>query len=67
MRYLRIPVPADRHRAMPDVRVTIQVLQRILAENATAGRWASLHAMDMVAGLPPKRLPAIEGIQDELF
>ncbi|MEU8196252.1 3'-5' exonuclease [Microbispora amethystogenes] len=67
MRYLRIPVPADRHRAMPDVRVTIQVLRRILAENTTAGRWASLHAMDIVAGLPPKRLPVIEGIQDELF
>ncbi|WP_208797922.1 PolC-type DNA polymerase III [Microbispora triticiradicis] len=67
MRYLRILVPAGRHRAMPDVRATVQVLRRILAENATAGRWASLHAMDVVAGLPPKRLPAIEGIQDELF
>lgn len=67
MRYLRIPVPVNRHRAMPDVRVTIQVLRHILAENATAGRWAGLHAMDLVAGLPPKRLPALDGIQDKLF
>ncbi|MBG0825715.1 3'-5' exonuclease [Planomonospora sp. ID91781] len=67
LRYLRIPIPADRHRAMPDVEATAQVLRRMLAENTTARRWTTLHAMDAAAGLPPKRLPAAEGAQEGLF
>ncbi|MEU9835896.1 3'-5' exonuclease [Streptosporangium sp. NPDC048047] len=67
LRFLRIPVPADRHRAMPDVEVTAQVLRRILAENAATRRWPTMHDLDAAAGIPPKRLCVVDGDQEQLF
>lgn len=54
LRFLRIPRPADRHRAMPDVHVTIAVFERILTDGAAAGLWANLHQLDANGGIPPK-------------
>ncbi|WP_345709491.1 3'-5' exonuclease [Kitasatospora paranensis] len=66
--YYGIPRPADRHRAMPDVEVTVQVLARLLADGCAAGRWRTLLDLDAAAGLQPKRLspePVLE--QSALF
>ncbi|MFI6883807.1 PolC-type DNA polymerase III [Streptosporangium canum] len=65
--YLRIPIPADRHRAMPDVEATASVLLRILADNAATRRLSSLRELDAAAGRPPKRLPSGRGAQEQLF
>ncbi|MFI6883742.1 PolC-type DNA polymerase III [Streptosporangium canum] len=67
LRYLRIPPPHGRHRAMPDVEATAQVLRRILCDGSASGRWRALHELDADGGLPPKRLLAGEGSQEELF
>ncbi|MEV7006660.1 3'-5' exonuclease [Streptosporangium sp. NPDC051022] len=67
LRYLRIPLPADRHRAMPDVELTATVLRRILTDNAAARRWTTLHELDAAVGMPPKRLPTAHGSQEGLF
>ncbi|WP_433259371.1 3'-5' exonuclease (plasmid) [Streptosporangium sp. CA-135522] len=67
LRYLRIPMPVDRHRAMPDVQATAQVLRRILCDGSASGRWRALHELDADGGRPPKRLLAGEGSQAELF
>jgi len=64
-----ITKPPDRHRAMPDVKVTAQVLARLLAEGCAADRWRTLLELDAAAGLQPKRLtplgPQVE--QSALF
>ncbi len=63
-----IPRPADRHRAMPDAEVTVQVLARLLAEGCADGRWRTLLDLDAAAGLQPKRLtPEVEAEQNALF
>ncbi|MEV4091077.1 3'-5' exonuclease [Streptosporangium saharense] len=67
LRHLRVPLPVDRHRAMPDVELTATVLRRILAENATTHRWTALHELDAAVGMPPKRLPNPRGAQEGLF
>jgi len=54
LRHLHIPIPADRHRAMPDVEVTVRLFARIVSDGAAAGLWNSLHQIDAVAYLPPK-------------
>jgi DNA polymerase III subunit epsilon len=40
--HLGIRRPIDRHRAMPDVEITVAVFSRILAEGASTGRWRTL-------------------------
>ncbi|WP_316527572.1 3'-5' exonuclease [Kitasatospora brasiliensis] len=64
-----IAKPVDRHRAMPDVEVTAQLLARLLAQGCAAGRWRTLLELDMAAGLQPKRLPPAtpEAEQNALF
>ncbi|GGV08102.1 hypothetical protein GCM10010275_55370 [Streptomyces litmocidini] len=63
-----IPQPAGRHRAMPDVEVTAQVLARLLEEECAGGRWRTLLELDAAAGLQPKRPPAdTEAEQSALF
>ncbi|WP_188196649.1 3'-5' exonuclease [Nonomuraea sp. SYSU D8015] len=64
--FLRIPRPIDRHRAMPDVEATAEVFRRLLADGQKAG-WRTLHRLEVVAGLAPKKLRAPEGDQEELF
>jgi DNA polymerase III epsilon subunit-like protein len=68
LRYLRIPKPPDRHRAMPDVQLTVQVLHAVLAAGTAAGKWSTLRDLDVVAGVyvkPERTGPAAE--QAELF
>ncbi|MEU3607975.1 3'-5' exonuclease [Streptomyces sp. NPDC035033] len=63
-----VPRPAGRHRAMPDVEVTAQVLARLLDEGCAAGRWRTLLELDAVAGLRPKKpSTAVEAEQRPLF
>ncbi len=54
LRYLGIPVPPGRHRAMPDAGLTVQVLQRALAAGRERGLWAALRDLDAAAGIPPR-------------
>ncbi|MFD8478530.1 PolC-type DNA polymerase III [Kitasatospora sp. NPDC059673] len=56
--------PADRHRAMPDVTVTAQLLERLLTDGCAAGRWRILLDLDAAAGLPPKH-PAPRGTEPQ--
>lgn len=65
---LKIPSPAGRHRALPDVEATVEVFRRMLGDGAASGRWASLRDLDRKAGRPPAtpRLPAAVD-QDTLF
>jgi DNA polymerase-3 subunit epsilon len=54
LRFLGIPVPADRHRAMPDTELTVQVLQAALAEGRERRLWATLRDLDAAAGIAPR-------------
>jgi DNA polymerase III subunit epsilon len=54
MTALGIPHPADRHRAMADVQVTVSLFKRLLLAGSEAGRWRSLHEVRKLAGLAPK-------------
>ncbi|BCY11036.1 PolC-type DNA polymerase III [Actinoplanes sp. L3-i22] len=63
--HTRIPVPAGRHRALPDALVTAALLQRLLTDGATRHGWSRLSQLKQLAGLPPPggAAPA----QDALF
>ncbi|TDD31227.1 3'-5' exonuclease [Actinomadura sp. KC06] len=70
LKYLRIPVPADRHRAMPDVEVTVQVFQHVLAAGLAQRRWSTLAHLDVAGGVHPPSPPAgadDEATQEQLF
>ncbi|GHG13053.1 PolC-type DNA polymerase III [Streptomyces filamentosus] len=56
-----IPQPAGRHRAMPDVEATAQVLVRLLRDGERERRWRTLLELDMAAGLQPRRPPSAPG------
>ncbi|HBF80460.1 MAG TPA: DNA polymerase III subunit epsilon [Streptomyces sp.] len=58
-----IPTPAGRHRAMPDVEATAEVLTRLLGEGDAADRWSRLIDLDMAGGLQPVRPPADPGAE----
>jgi DNA polymerase III alpha subunit (gram-positive type) len=49
LHHLRIPWPVDRHRAMPDVEVTAEVLARVLLDEATDGHWSTVNDLRRVA------------------
>lgn len=66
LRFLHIPRPINRHRAMPDVEATAQLFRRLLADGQETG-WRTLHCLEATAGLPPKKLPTPAGDQEELF
>ncbi len=40
--HLGIPRPADRHRALPDVEITVEVFRQLITEGDRAGRWRTL-------------------------
>ncbi len=65
LRYLRVPRPADRHRALPDVELTVAVLQQILTTGLAAGKWATLRDLDAVGGVQvkPERANADDAAQ----
>lgn len=51
LRHLNIPKPANRHRALPDVELTVGVLQAVLAAGTAARTWATLRDLDLAAGV----------------
>jgi len=57
LRYLGIPVPPGRHRAMPDTELTVQVLQQALAAGNERGLWTALRDLDAAAGIAPRTAP----------
>jgi DNA polymerase-3 subunit epsilon len=70
LHHLGIPLPAGRHRALPDVEVTVDVFARVLADGAADGHWSTLRDLDHVAGMPPKSAneePANGPTQPTLF
>ncbi|MFF4859931.1 PolC-type DNA polymerase III [Streptomyces rubiginosohelvolus] len=63
-----ISTPPGRHRAMPDVEVTSEVLNRLLDDGVAAARWSTLLELDMAGGLQPFRPPTgPEAAQVPLF
>jgi DNA polymerase III subunit epsilon len=62
--HLQIPVPAGRHRAMPDVEVTASLFIRILAEGGACGKWRTLADLRRAASYQPR---ATRPVQDALF
>lgn len=50
--HTRIPVPAGRHRALPDALVTAALLQRLLTDGAIRHGWSRLSQLSQLAGLP---------------
>ncbi|GAA4198153.1 hypothetical protein GCM10022252_48110 [Streptosporangium oxazolinicum] len=67
VRHLKITPPVDRHRALPDVLVTLAVFTQML-EGTT---WTSLAQLQAVAGITPRALDiereTAKGRQDPLF
>jgi DNA polymerase III epsilon subunit-like protein len=63
--HTRIPVPAGRHRALPDALVTAVLLQRVLTDGAACYGWSRLSQLRQLAGLPPPGGAATA--QDALF
>lgn len=61
LRHLQIPAPPDRHRAMPDVQATTDVLIALLHGET---RWPDLRTLRAVAGYPAR---AAEPEQGSLF
>jgi DNA polymerase III subunit epsilon len=64
MAHLRIPRPADRHRALPDVEITVTLFNRILDDGARAGRWSTLRQLRQHGGYEAK---AAQPRQESLF
>ncbi len=62
--HLQIPVPAGRHRAMPDVEVTATLFTQILADGMARGTWRTLADLRQAGGFQPK---AARPVQDALF
>ncbi len=62
--HLQIPVPAGRHRAMPDVEVTAALFTRILADGMACGSWRTLADLRRAGSYQPK---ATRPVQEALF
>jgi DNA polymerase III epsilon subunit-like protein len=64
MLQLSIPRPPDRHRAMPDVVATAELLRRLLGRADQAGLYASLGQLTKAVALTPR---ASQPRQEALF
>lgn len=62
--HLHIPIPALRHRALPDARATAELFIRLLTDGAAVHGWSQLAQLRALAGLPP---PAATSAQIALF
>jgi len=51
---LSIPRPPDRHRALPDVRVTAAVFRRLITGADQSGRYADMRALTSAVALAPR-------------
>ncbi len=58
MRHLKVPVPADRHRAMADVEVTAELFTRMVTESD----WADLRQLRGLAGYEAKAAKPEQGV-----
>jgi len=69
LRFLSIAIPPDRHRAMPDAELTVQVLRRALAVGADRGLWTTLQDVEATAGIAPhpRKNQHPDAVQDALF
>jgi DNA polymerase III epsilon subunit-like protein len=69
--YLCVPLPPDRHRAMPDAELTVQVLQRAVAAGDQRGLWPELCHLDAAGAILPRHSktgpPRASRDQDTLF
>lgn len=59
--HLRLPMPRDRHRAMPDVQLTTDLLFTLIDRET---RWPDLRTLRAVAGYPAR---AAQPEQESLF
>jgi DNA polymerase-3 subunit epsilon len=50
--HTQIPIPAGRHRALPDAQATATLFQRLLTDGATRHRWSRMHQLQQLAGRP---------------
>lgn len=68
VRFLHIPIPAVRHRAMPDAELTVQVFRSALAAGQQRHLWTNLQDIEAAAGVA-RRNPAVRAPrkQDTLF
>jgi DNA polymerase-3 subunit epsilon len=48
--HTQIPIPAARHRALPDAAATAALLPRLLNDGAARHRWSRLHQLLTLAG-----------------
>jgi DNA polymerase III epsilon subunit-like protein len=64
MQALGIPCPADRHRAMADVQITVNLFRLLLHAGIEAGLWDTLRKVRKTAGYEPK---AAKPVQETLF
>lgn len=64
MTALGIPRPADRHRALADVQVTVQIFKHLIVAGAQAGLWSTLRQLRKAAGYQAK---AAMPVQEALF
>jgi DNA polymerase III epsilon subunit-like protein len=69
LRFLRIAIPPDRHRAMPDAELTVQVFRHALAAGADRGLWTTLQEVETAAGIAPhpRRNRYPDAVQAPLF
>jgi DNA polymerase-3 subunit epsilon len=65
LNHTQIPIPAARHRALPDAAATAALLPRLLTDGAARHRWSRLHQLLNLAGRPAPSTTAAE--QTTLF
>jgi DNA polymerase III subunit epsilon len=54
MYHLRVPRPAERHRALPDVLITVELFTRLVHHGARHGHWSTLRELQKAAGVVPR-------------
>ncbi len=54
IQHLGIPRPTDRHRALADVEITLQLFARLVTDNARSGLWTTLAHLRRIGAYEPK-------------
>jgi DNA polymerase III epsilon subunit-like protein len=63
--HLKIARPPDRHRALADTRLTVQLFQRLIGDGADAGLWDTLQQLRRTGGYQAKAtMPRQEALFD---
>jgi DNA polymerase-3 subunit epsilon len=50
--HTQVPIPAGRHRALPDTLATAALFAQLLTDGAARHRWSRLHQLHQLAGRP---------------